>query len=143
MGITIMRKEEPVKTDIRKTRTCERCKVQVPLANVRLFAQNESRNLLLCEACCDILKQKGTAMPGENKVIRNVYQPRSVVDKTPPLSASKPEFKLESSKILNRPQMSCVRCDYQFALSEPRPGAISPLSCPYCGKSDRLQRVKL
>src|SRR3989344_9192722 len=141
MGITLIKREEPAKTDIRKTRTCERCKVQVPLANVRLFAQNEQRNLILCEPCCDILKKKEGSIPGERKVVRNVYQPRSLLSqnhsKTP---VSKIE--LDTPKILNRPQMSCARCDYAFTMSEPKSGNVSRLSCPYCGKSDRLQRIK-
>ena len=143
MGITLIKREEPAKTDIRKTRTCERCKVQVPLANVRLFAQNEQRNLILCEACCDILKKKdgNFTLPGERKIVRNVYQPRGILSQNqPPVSNAGKE---ENPKILNRPQMSCNRCDYKFTLSESRPGVVPGLACPYCGKSDRLQRVKL
>lgn len=145
MGLILNKREEPVKpeakTDILKTRTCERCKSQVPLAKVRLYAQSETKNLLLCEGCCDILKKKGSVLSDGQKVIKNVYQPRDVVKNQPP-NVSHPEIKPEA-KVVNRPQMSCVRCDYKFTINESQSGASSQLSCPYCGKSDRLQRVRI
>lgn len=145
MGLILTKGEEQVKsgvkTDILKTRTCERCKSQVPLAKVRLYAQNETKNLLLCEGCCDILKKKGSGLPDGQKVIKNVYQPRDVITNQPS-TVGRPEVKVES-KVVNRPQMSCVRCDYKFTINESQSGAGSQLSCPYCGKSDRLQRVRI
>ncbi len=39
-----------------KTRTCEKCKAQVPLNKVKLYPKDKDRNLLLCEACVEALK---------------------------------------------------------------------------------------
>ncbi|GEM_PF-4067168 len=68
--------------EIYKTRTCERCKVQVPLPRVKLFARDNDRNWLVCEDCCEVLKSKVNRdgkmplPPLKKEPIRNVYQPR-------------------------------------------------------------------
>ncbi|HLC51950.1 MAG TPA: hypothetical protein VJI98_01760 [Candidatus Nanoarchaeia archaeon] len=141
-------KSEKVKIDIRKTRTCERCKSQVPLANVRLYPQGENRNLLLCGECCDVLKNKNINTSVERKVVRNIYQPREAIKiqsptKIQPPTATKILPNTDNKHILNRPQVSCVRCNYSFTISEPKSGVTSRLSCPYCGKSDRMERIKI
>jgi len=43
--------------DIRKTRTCERCRTVVLLDKVRLFPKEKDMNILVCENCCEELKE--------------------------------------------------------------------------------------
>lgn len=99
--------------DIRKTRTCERCKAVVPLDQVRLYPKDQNKNLLVCEPCCGELK-KATA--GE-----------IVTSKTKNLSA--PSFL----------GYFCNRCNYNFRADKNKAGVTCNLSCPYCGKNDSLE----
>ena len=101
--------------DIRKTRTCERCKAVVPLDQVRLYPKDQNKNLLVCEPCCGELK-KATA--GE------------IVSKTKSLSA--PSFI----------GYFCNRCNYNFRADKYKADIIHNLNCPYCGKNDRLETRK-
>ena len=130
-----------METDIRKVRTCERCKVQVPLANVRLYARDAEHNMLLCEPCCDTFKKKKLefSFNSQKTVVRNVYQPKEMIRNQPAIKITEP--KLEASKVINRPMMKCSRCDYTFTMAEQKSGSLPTLSCPYCSKADRLQRV--
>ncbi len=102
--------------DIRKTRTCERCKNVVPLEQVRLYPKDESRNLLVCDNCCGELK-KATA--GE-------------------IAASK----LKVPEPASYTGYFCTRCNYQFRADRSKAGLTYNLHCPYCGKADRLERKK-
>ncbi|MBS3117084.1 hypothetical protein J4421_05820 [Candidatus Woesearchaeota archaeon] len=115
-------------SDIRKTRTCERCKAQVPLANVRLFARDAEKNWLLCEACCDILKNKGDSNYFKKNPIKNVYKPKEQIQNIPkqvPLT----QKSIKSSRI-------CLRCKYTFDISD---SGATRIRCPYCGRDDKLK----
>lgn len=103
--------------DIRKTRTCQKCKATVPLEKVRLFPKDKDSNLLLCEACCEEMK-------------------KNIVQKKPTLGTK--------AKVLpkgNYVPYFCDRCKYKFRVDEARVGLIYNLCCPYCGKDDRLSRI--
>ncbi len=98
--------------DIRKTRTCERCKSVVLLEKVRLMPKSNDQNTLLCDKCCDEaknkvaqLKSKAKPLPKENYV---------------------PYF--------------CGRCRYNFRVDEAKIGLTYALNCPYCGKEDQLEK---
>ncbi len=168
-NIKLPRETTPVAgVDIRKIRTCERCKADVPLAKVKLYAQNENKNMVLCEPCCDILKSKPSSQIANNsqKILNipktpvkatsnasvpkitnapprtapaaapKVYQPRGILRNNFNSGSAQ---KADESKISNKPKMHCARCEYEFNLAEPKPG--TKVGCPYCGKSDRLQRA--
>ncbi|MBI2669257.1 hypothetical protein HYX14_05430 [Candidatus Woesearchaeota archaeon] len=99
--------------DIRKTRTCERCKVVVPLPQVRLFPKDISTNILVCENCCEDLK-RATKAPALQSKVKNLPQA---------------EYK----------SFSCSRCDYDFRIDKAKAGITHNIMCPYCGQSDRLR----
>ena len=102
------------KIDIRKTRTCQKCKASVPLDKVRLFPKEDNTTLLLCEVCCADLKSK-------------------VMTKNPNLGTKvKPLGKADYVIYF------CDRCKYRFRVDENKAGYTCNLCCPYCGKNDRL-----
>ena len=99
--------------DIRKTRTCERCKSVVPLDQVRLYPKDQNRNLLVCGGCCAELKKATAGEIAESKV-----------------------------KTLSPPNFLgyfCSRCNYNFRADRSKAGITYNLCCPYCGKNDRLE----
>ena len=102
--------------DIRKTRTCERCRTVTPLDKVRLFPKDKDINLLVCDKCCEELKE-----------------------------AAKPKTSIINSRIapLPHPEYAsyrCMRCDYAFRVDRAKAGITHNLHCPYCGHSDRLKK---
>ncbi len=102
--------------DIRKTRTCERCKNVVPLDQVRLYPKDENTNLLLCESCCNEVKLKASGNLATSKM-------RS----------------LAPSEYVN---FLCTRCNYRFKADRSRADVTYNLHCPYCGKNDKLEKKK-
>lgn len=101
--------------DIRRTRTCDRCKSPTPLDKVRLIAKDKEQNLVLCEKCSTEFKQKAS--------------PASLRSQIKPLP---------------KPDMGsylCTRCKYKFRSDGAKEGVLFRLHCPYCGKSDRLEKV--
>lgn len=102
--------------DIRRVRTCEQCKTVVPLEKVRLYPKEKGKegNRLLCVTCCDALKQ--TIKQGPPKApIKNI-------------SPAQPKI------------YRCNRCNYSFRVDLAKVGILHRLSCPYCGKDDRLEK---
>ncbi|HIG93430.1 TPA: hypothetical protein HA242_02890 [Candidatus Woesearchaeota archaeon] len=102
--------------DIRKTRTCERCRTVVLLDKVRLFPKEKDMNILVCENCCEELKE-----------------------------AAKPKTMITNSRIapLPKPEYSnyqCLRCNYSFRVDRSKAGISHNLHCPYCGLPDRLKK---
>ncbi|MBS3170005.1 hypothetical protein J4210_05980 [Candidatus Woesearchaeota archaeon] len=104
------------RTDIRKTRTCERCKNVVPLDQVRLYPKDETRNLLLCEPCCSEVKEQNAGNLMTSKI--------------------KP---LAPSELIN---YLCTRCSYRFKADRAKAGVTYNLNCPYCGKNDKLEKMR-
>ena len=102
--------------DIRKTRTCERCKNVVLLDQVRLYPKSDNKNFLVCVGCCEELKKE-----------RGGLIKRDLKTKGP-------------APILMK--YNCTRCNYNFKADNSRAGLTYNLHCPYCGKMDRLQKIK-
>ena len=118
--------------EIRKTRTCEKCSTQVPLDKIRLFPRDSTANWLVCESCCEKLKEKNTTTrvfntPQVKEPVRNVYNPqqaesRVVKQKTDPSFDTK----------------HCNRCNYYFKVDNKGAINLKKIVCPYCGRNDRL-----
>lgn len=102
--------------DIRKTKTCERCKNVVPLEQVRLYPKSEDQNLVLCESCCNEAKKQASG---------------HVVGSRVP--------KLAPAEIV---MYKCTRCNYVFKADSSKAGVTYNLNCPYCGKNDRLEKKR-
>ncbi|PIZ50915.1 hypothetical protein COY27_05530 [Candidatus Woesearchaeota archaeon CG_4_10_14_0_2_um_filter_33_13] len=100
--------------DIRKTRTCEKCKAVVTLDKVRLVPKDKDTNSLVCEDCCNAIKNKTAKTPITN---------------TQPVKNTLGEVKL----------LSCSRCNYSFRIDTIKAGTLHKVFCPYCGKADRLE----
>lgn len=100
--------------DIRRVKTCEKCKTVVPLDKVRLFPKDANTSLLVCDACCETLKKQreGSIPPAAS--VRNMPN----------------EFTLKY----------CTRCKYSFRVDLSKVGLRQNLFCPYCGKDDRLTK---
>ncbi len=103
--------------DIRKTRTCERCKGVVLLDQVRLYPKSDNKNFLVCVNCCEELKKASAGqIPSTDFKAKNLG-PASLI------------------------KYNCTRCNYNFKADDSRAGLTYNLHCPYCGKIDRLQKV--
>lgn len=103
--------------DIRRTRTCEKCKAVIPLDKVKLFPKNKEKNInmVVCVACCEQLKKtENQGLP--TTPVKNVPQ-------------SKPKI------------FRCTRCNYTFRVDMAKIGVLHNLACPYCGKADRLEKT--
>ena len=152
--------------DIRKTRTCEKCKASVPLDKVKLYPRTKDQNWLLCEACCEQTKAKVsqqivsnfpkkststitnnviTRMPGD---LTKPFQPKESREEKPVLDQRK-KIILNTGKPATAPAlqtknvnefkaMSCTRCKYNFKIDPMRANVLYNVCCPYCGKDDRL-----
>ncbi len=101
--------------DIRKTKTCDKCKANVPLEMVRLYPKPMGGNLVLCEACLEKTKRTKTHP--------------DIPSRAPRLPSSD-YFKYD-----------CRRCKYEFKVDENKANITYNLVCPYCGKSDKIARI--
>lgn len=104
--------------DIRKTRTCERCKIVVLLDQVRLYPKSDNKNFLVCTNCCEELKKASAGQISAAEIKTKALEPASFV------------------------KYSCTRCNYNFKADNSKAGLTYNLHCPYCGKIDRLQKVQ-
>jgi len=98
--------------DIRRSKTCERCKTVVPMEKVRLFPKPDGRNQLVCEPCSLELKK-----PPAKLKVANLPPPDYVT-------------------------YHCAHCDYSFRVDRAKADVTYNLHCPYCGRKDRLQAAK-
>lgn len=96
--------------DIRKLRTCERCRASVPLDEVRLFPKEKDKNILVCGKCSQELSKPKAQLKSKAPA--------------PPQADYTSYF--------------CDRCKYSFRVDSSKAGLTYVLHCPYCGKSDRL-----
>ena len=116
--------------DIRKLRTCEICKADVPANEVKLFPKDRDRNWMLCEPCCYKMKNRAVKVsnvpPASQKkaAVRNVYERQ--VNKQE--KGSDDDYKV----------LFCTRCNYNFKVDQHRAGTYFNLNCPYCGRADQL-----
>ena len=101
--------------DIRKTRTCERCKSVVPLDKVRLFAKDSNTSILICASCDEEFKTRSL--------------PASLGTRITPLPKA------------DYLEYNCDRCRYAFRADKFKADVIYNLHCPYCGKTDKLVKV--
>lgn len=97
--------------DIRRSRTCERCKNSIPLSQVRLYPKGQESNVLVCEDCCNKLKLN--VKEQDKKPIRN--------------------------SLKDMVYMNCIRCKYNFKIDKMKAGVIHKIVCPYCGKNDKIK----
>lgn len=100
----------PIKGDVTKTRTCERCRESIPLPQVRLFSKGNDKTMVVCNKCSEELSHP------------------KPVSKAKPLPTSSPAWYI------------CSRCRYNFKADAAKVGKYCNLQCPYCGKSDKLER---
>lgn len=118
--------------DIRRTRTCEKCKQVVALDKVRLYPLDENKNQVLCETCCEALKNIQKLKQGKNV---KPLAPRQVIK-------NKVVERKNISESLQLPpgalKVFCERCRYYFKTDLNKAGVSQKVSCPYCGLSDRL-----
>jgi|SRR3989338_3216505 len=96
--------------DIRRVRTCEKCKTTVPLSRVRLMPKNKDTSILVCDDCSNAM-QVANSQSQPKKPIRNI-----------PANVEKRQ---------------CTRCNYSFRISTTRLDLQKPV-CPYCGRDDRV-----
>ena len=134
-------------SDIRKTRTCEKCKAVVPLDKVKLYPKNHDVNLLVCESCCENLKAGiRTDITGKNKTVINsprfsaltslsqVSIPKMKVElKSESDSSSQVSSRIQgSSKIkVDTPKVEPKKADHKKNISD---RTISQLATPDYGK---------
>ncbi|MBI2151777.1 hypothetical protein HYU21_03580 [Candidatus Woesearchaeota archaeon] len=118
--------------DIRKLRSCEVCKTNVPANQIKMLPRDKERNWILCSPCCDKMKSRqvtATTVPPVRKTfvkeaVRNIYLPKIE--------------KQEKGKEADYKRMYCNRCHYRFKLDTSRSGIYFRACCPYCGKDDQL-----
>lgn len=96
--------------DIRRVRTCEKCKKTVPLSEVRLMPKNKDMSMLVCGECCE-----------ELRTVHSQNPPKKPIKNTP----------------ANVEKRQCTRCNYSFRISTTRLDLQKPV-CPYCGRDDRV-----
>ncbi len=123
--------------ETKRTRTCEKCSVQVPLEKVRLFPRDKERNWLVCEDCCGKLKDTTPSR------ITNVPKIGAVKNIARPTSFVSPKAKAKTEPTSNKSYRThfCSRCKYYFKVDENRAGTFFRIVCPYCGKDDRLESL--
>ena len=130
--------------DIRRTRTCERCKKAIPLDQVRYYPKGRDVYMLVCESCREDLKN---ISKGDLKNLNTRAEPALMKPKTPKIldSVPAPEQRTtlktvaSSSDGLQKTMYNCSRCDYNFKVDEYSLRS-SKAQCPYCGKSDKTKR---
>ena len=138
-------------TDIRKTRTCEKCKTVVPLDKVRLYPKSQDKNILLCENCCQSMKEvKSNLLEGKSKAVVNTPRASPLTDLS---QKSVPKMKFDPKKNVSQRTIGslpapeylryrCTRCNYLFKVDNSKIGVTTNLHCPYCGKADRIESVE-
>jgi len=99
--------------DIRKTRTCEKCKSVITLDKVRLMPKDKENNWLVCDNCCKTLKENSVKTKPEHRIITNQFQEKKI--------------------------LSCARCNYTFKIDTIKAGTIHRVFCPYCGRADKIE----
>ena len=102
--------------DIRRSKTCEKCKTTISLERVRLIPSGKDTSIVVCDTC--LRKSQITAgitprqQPSQSKPIKNIPKTYSL--------------------------KRCRRCKYDFRIDVNNVN-ISKIMCPYCGRSDSLE----
>jgi DNA-directed RNA polymerase subunit RPC12/RpoP len=100
------------------TKTCERCKNIVPLSKIKLRAKGTDSAWLICDECALELKHNSKA---------------NIESKFPKSQKKKADDEKED--------YLCTRCRYHFRIDPYKVGNYVNLKCPYCGRSDRLEKI--
>ncbi|MBI4983486.1 hypothetical protein HZC32_02480 [Candidatus Woesearchaeota archaeon] len=134
-----------VEMDIRRTRTCERCKNVVPLDKVRLVPKNNEVNLLVCDTCMEELKKVPLTSRITNAQSRLYGEPPRV--RITNVAANPPKYTWTSQRVAPLPtpeyaQYICTHCDYVFRVDRAKAGITYGVKCPYCGRPDKLRLHK-
>ncbi len=133
--------------DIRKTRTCEKCTMQVPLDKVKLYPRGD-KTMIVCEACLDRLKNAAkTTLSNVPKHLQEPLRntPKALMGNNPTPAVMKAPIKnvlqpKPAGKALAESYraVKCIRCNYSFKVDKDRVNVYFKLVCPYCGKDDKL-----
>lgn len=73
--------------DTRRTRTCDKCKTQIPVDQVKLWPKDKDKTWIVCSSCLEALKKSsqvraGNMPPSKQEAVRNL--PRSAPPTVPP-----------------------------------------------------------
>jgi len=128
-------------TDIRRTRTCEKCKAIIPFDRVRLFPKSPDKpgvNMVVCDVCCEQLKK---GITGRLSTV-SVSKDGTISVKKPSIGAAPepPKPVAKQRVVSDKPGADhylCSRCNYKFKFDD---DGITSLRCPYCGKADKLNK---
>ncbi|MEK6950333.1 MAG: hypothetical protein AABX13_01250 [Nanoarchaeota archaeon] len=122
-------------------RSCELCKAEVPASSVKLYPKSNEQTWMLCEPCCEKMKQRrAVGQPAskqeQQQPIRNIVQRTLAKVK----SAAQSESGSDSSAAAEYLQLHCRRCNYHYRVDEKKAGTRVNPACPYCGKGDQVER---
>jgi DNA-directed RNA polymerase subunit RPC12/RpoP len=128
--------------DIRRTRTCERCRNVVPLEKVRLVPKNNEVNMLVCDACVQELRNapQSRITNAQSRYVSST--PTKVVNAAPPMTQKKYSWSSQRVGALPTPDYatySCAHCNYTFRLDRAKAGLTYGAKCPYCGRTDKIK----
>ncbi len=132
--------------DIRRTRTCERCRNVVPLEKVRLVPKNNDSNMLVCDACVQELKNapQSKITNAQSRYVSD--QPKGkVVNAAPTMTQTKYTWTSQRVSALPTPDYAsytCAHCNYAFRLDRAKAGLTYGAKCPYCGRTDKIKLKK-
>ena len=123
--------------DIRKTRTCEKCKSVITLDKVRIMPKDKENNWLVCDNCCKTLKENIVKAQPQRHVITNQFEEKNILTKNNLKSQS--PHQVITNKFEERKMLSCARCNYSFKIDAFKAGTTHRVFCPYCGRADRIE----
>jgi len=97
---------------------CDRCKKAVPVSEIRYIPKGRDSTATFCLDCISAKKEA-------NSLNKKTNSPGM---KTP--------LSMDNSL---KEKYICMRCNYAFEFNTK---SRSPISCPYCSKSDRLEKQR-
>ena len=131
--------------DMRRTRTCERCKTAVPLDQVRIVPKNNDVNLLVCDNCMTEIKRAtpdGRIMGAQSRIYAPIDSFKPKITNAPKDNPFKPSASSQRISPLPAPdyaQYTCTKCNYVFKVDRSKAGITYGVKCPYCGRMDKLR----
>ncbi|MFH0701477.1 MAG: hypothetical protein V2A62_03495 [Candidatus Woesearchaeota archaeon] len=129
--------------DIRRTRTCERCRNVVPLEKVRLVPKNNEVNMLVCEACVEELKSapQSKITNAQSRYVADQSKSK-VMNMAPAAKQTKYAWTSQRVSALPTPDYAryiCTHCNYTFRLDRAKAGLTYGAKCPYCSRTDKIR----
>ncbi len=135
--------------DIRRTRTCERCKNAVSVDKVKIIPKTKDVTMLVCDACCEEIRSTPQARitEGQSRIYAELPKTKitNVPGSTPFKSAPTTIFRpSNNNRTVPLPtpdyaKYTCVKCNYVFRVDRVKAGVTYGVKCPYCGRSDKLK----